>query len=170
MSFKLVKILLGAHNLHIVFVTHADVHPRLFHAEHGELHPHHVTSSNLQCRGKGDGFITTLFTMHVTPPTHTSTYTQRHVSVSLVNMSIQAATHKNRQCVHTHTLHTTHQQTKPTHKTLQLSYSCSSNSHLTDEDRRGTEQLGFDSAASAFLSWQAKGGGGGGEGGGGGFR
>lgn len=33
---------------------------------------------------------------------------------------------------------------------------------MTDEDRRGTEQLGFDSAASALLSWQAKDGGEGG--------
>lgn len=143
-------------------MTHTDIHLRLFHAEHGEPHPHLFASRDLQCRGRSDWFITTLFTMHVTlPPTHTSPYTHRYLSVSLVNASIQDATQQNRQCVHTHTLHTMHQQTEPTHKTLQHSYSRSSNSHLTDEDRRGTEQLGFDSAASAFLLWQAKSGGGG---------
>lgn len=46
MSFE--WALLGVHNFHIVLVTHADVHPRLFHAEHGELHPHLVPSRDLQ--------------------------------------------------------------------------------------------------------------------------
>lgn len=45
---KLLLHLLGAHNLHIVFVTDAGVHPRLLHAEHGELNPHTLASRDLQ--------------------------------------------------------------------------------------------------------------------------
>lgn len=58
---------------------------------------------------------------------------------------------------HTHTYRMTcTPANKPPHRALQLSSSCGSNSGMTDEDRRGTEQFGFYSAASAFLSWQAK--------------
>lgn len=49
--YKLPSHLLGVHNFYIVFVTHADVHPRLLHAEHGELNPHLLPSRNLQHGG-----------------------------------------------------------------------------------------------------------------------
>lgn len=45
--------------------------------------------------------------------------------------------------------------------TTQCSQSFSNSSSLTDEDRRGTEQLGFHTAASAFSLWQTVNGGGG---------
>lgn len=109
-------VLLGVHNLHIVFVTHTDVHPGLFHAEHGELHPHLIPSRDLQHRGRGDWFARTLFTMHAC---HSPAYT--HKDMYLYFLYIQAYEQhtqtgsglRNAQVLtRSHTLQQKHQQNK----------------------------------------------------------
>lgn len=72
MKLQCFHFLLCAHNLHVVFVTHAGVNPRLLHAEQVELYPHLLSCGNLQAeREATEELVTkkiTLFTVHLSAP------------------------------------------------------------------------------------------------------